>query len=163
QAAARPAGGGLRRRELLLALRARAAARDRSACVHRHRVPDTRLRRTLPAARRRGRRLDRVTVPRAVRAGGCRGRHRGRRGAALPTGRKWDAVSRHPVRPHFLVCNADESEPGTFKDRIVIENDPFALVEAMTIAGYATGCELGYVYLRGEYPLAWERLHEAVA
>ena len=87
----------------------------------------------------------------------------GRGGAAFPTGRKWDAVARNPVRPHYLVCNADESEPGTFKDRIVIESDPFALVEAMTIAGFATGCEHAYVYLRGEYPLAWERLSAAVA
>ena len=86
----------------------------------------------------------------------------GRGGAAFPTGRKWDAVARNPVRPHYLVCNADESEPGTFKDRIVIENDPFALVEALTIAGYATGSEHAYVYLRGEYPLAWERLTEAI-
>jgi NADH-quinone oxidoreductase subunit F len=86
----------------------------------------------------------------------------GRGGAAFPTGRKWDAVARNPVRPHYLVCNADESEPGTFKDRIVIESDPFALIEAMTIAGLSTGCERGYVYLRGEYPLAWERLSGAV-
>ncbi|MDX6548027.1 MAG: NADH-quinone oxidoreductase subunit [Gaiellales bacterium] len=86
----------------------------------------------------------------------------GRGGAAFPTGRKWDAVARNPVRPHYLVCNADESEPGTFKDRVVIENDPFALVEAITIAGYATGCDRGYVYLRGEYPLAWERLANAI-
>ena len=56
----------------------------------------------------------------------------GRGGAAFPTGRKWDAVARNPVQPHYLVCNADESEPGTFKDRIVIENDPFALIEALT-------------------------------
>jgi NADH-quinone oxidoreductase subunit F len=87
----------------------------------------------------------------------------GRGGAAFPTGRKWDAVARNPVRPHYLVCNADESEPGTFKDRIVIESDPFALVEAMTIAGFSTGCEQAYVYLRGEYPLAWERLAAAIA
>jgi NADH-quinone oxidoreductase subunit F len=86
----------------------------------------------------------------------------GRGGAAFPTGRKWDAVARNPVRPHYLVCNADESEPGTFKDRVVIENDPFALVEAITIAGYATGCDHGYVYLRGEYPLALERLSHAI-
>ena len=86
----------------------------------------------------------------------------GRGGAAFPTGRKWDAVARNPVRPHYLVCNADESEPGTFKDRIVIESDPFALVEAMTIAGLATGCEQAYVYLRGEYPLAWQRLSAAI-
>jgi NADH-quinone oxidoreductase subunit F len=86
----------------------------------------------------------------------------GRGGAAFPTGRKWDAVARQPVRPHYLVCNADESEPGTFKDRIVFEQDPFAVIEAMTIAAYATGCEQGYVYLRGEYPLAWDRLVSAV-
>ena len=78
----------------------------------------------------------------------------GRGGAAFPTGRKWEAVARNPVRPHYLVCNADESEPGTFKDRVVMESDPFALIEAMTLAGFATGCEHGYVYLRGEYPLA---------
>jgi NADH-quinone oxidoreductase subunit F len=86
----------------------------------------------------------------------------GRGGAAFPTGRKWDAVARNPVRPHYLVCNADESEPGTFKDRVVMESDPFALIEAMTIAGFATGAERGYLYLRGEYPLAWERLVHAV-
>ena len=86
----------------------------------------------------------------------------GRGGAAFPTGRKWDAVARNPVRPHYLVCNADESEPGTFKDRIVIENDPFALIESLTIAGLATGSEHAYIYLRGEYPLAWDRLTNAV-
>jgi NADH-quinone oxidoreductase subunit F len=86
----------------------------------------------------------------------------GRGGAAFPTGRKWDAVARQPVRPHYLICNADESEPGTFKDRIVFEQDPFSVIEAMTVAAFATGCEHGYVYLRGEYPLAWERLVNAV-
>ena len=65
-------------------------------------------------------------------------------------------------QPHYLVCNADESEPGTFKDRVVIENDPFALIEALTIAGFATGAEHGYIYLRGEYPLAWARLEHAI-
>jgi NADH-quinone oxidoreductase subunit F len=86
----------------------------------------------------------------------------GRGGAAFPTGRKWDAVARNPRRPHYLVCNADESEPGTFKDRIILEHDPFSVIEAMTIAGYATGCERGYLYLRGEYPVAWERLVGAI-
>lgn len=86
----------------------------------------------------------------------------GRGGAAFPTGRKWEDVARAPVHPHFLVCNADESEPGTFKDRIVMEEDPFALIEAMTIAGYATGCEQGYLYVRAEYPLAAERLQSAI-
>ncbi len=87
----------------------------------------------------------------------------GRGGAAFPTGRKWEAVAAASARPHYLVCNADESEPGTFKDRILIEEDPFAIVEAMTIAGLATGCERGFVYLRGEYPLAEERLSGAIA
>ena len=86
----------------------------------------------------------------------------GRGGAAFPTGRKWDAVARQPVRPHYLVCNADESEPGTFKDRVLMESDPFGVIEAMTIAAYATGCERGYIYLRGEYPLARERLQHAI-
>jgi NADH-quinone oxidoreductase subunit F len=87
----------------------------------------------------------------------------GRGGAAFPTGRKWEAVARSPVRPHYLVCNADESEPGTFKDRVLMEQDPFAIVEAMTIAGFATGCERGYLYIRGEYPLATGRLESAIA
>ncbi|MEX2661990.1 MAG: NAD(P)H-dependent oxidoreductase subunit E [Vicinamibacterales bacterium] len=87
----------------------------------------------------------------------------GRGGAAFPTGRKWEAVARSPVRPHYLVCNADESEPGTFKDRVLMEEDPFALVEAMTIAGVATGCEWGFLYIRGEYPLATARLRGAIA
>ncbi|HEX4251793.1 MAG TPA: NAD(P)H-dependent oxidoreductase subunit E [Pseudonocardia sp.] len=86
----------------------------------------------------------------------------GRGGAAFPTGLKWDGVAKAPERPHYLVCNADESEPGTFKDRILLESDPFGLVEAMTIAGYATGCERGYLYIRGEYPLATRRLMNAI-
>jgi NADH-quinone oxidoreductase subunit F len=85
----------------------------------------------------------------------------GRGGAAFPTGRKWEAVARSLVRPRYLVCNADESEPGTFKDRVLMEEDPFALLEAMTIAGYATGAEQGYLYVRAEYPLAAERLARA--
>ena len=86
----------------------------------------------------------------------------GRGGAAFPTGRKWDAVAKQAERPHYLVCNADESEPGTFKDRILMERDPFALVESMTIAGFATGCARGYLYIRGEYPLAFERTQSAI-
>jgi NADH-quinone oxidoreductase subunit F len=86
----------------------------------------------------------------------------GRGGAAFPTGRKWDAVAHAPVRPHHLVCNADESEPGTFKDRVLMEGDPFAIVEAMTIAGIATGCEHGYLYVRTEYPVARARIQNAI-
>src|SRR6187401_923235 len=87
----------------------------------------------------------------------------GRGGAAFPTGVKWEAVARQPARPHYLVCNADESEPGTFKDRELMEGDPFAVIEAMTIAGLATGAELGFLYLRGEYPLAEARMTNAIA
>jgi NADH-quinone oxidoreductase subunit F len=87
----------------------------------------------------------------------------GRGGAAFPTGTKWEAVARQPAQPHYLVCNADESEPGTFKDRVLMEGDPFALVESMTIAAYATGCERGFVYVRAEYALAHTRLENAFA
>ncbi|MFI5253853.1 MAG: NAD(P)H-dependent oxidoreductase subunit E [Candidatus Limnocylindrales bacterium] len=86
----------------------------------------------------------------------------GRGGAAFPAGRKWEAVANAPGSPHYLVCNADESEPGTFKDRVLMEEDPFTIVEAMTIAGISAGCERGYLYLRGEYPLAGERLANAI-
>ncbi|MFI6034404.1 NADH-ubiquinone oxidoreductase-F iron-sulfur binding region domain-containing protein [Streptomyces sp. NPDC051315] len=86
----------------------------------------------------------------------------GRGGAAFPTGRKWQATASQPDRPHYLVCNADESEPGTFKDRVLMEGDPYALVEAMTIAAYAVGAHRGYLYLRGEYPRALHRMHHAV-
>ena len=86
----------------------------------------------------------------------------GRGGAAFPTGRKWAAVAGQPVHPHWLVCNADESEPGTFKDRVLLEGDPFAIVEAMTIAGLTTGCPRGILYIRGEYPLATERIEHAI-
>jgi NADH-quinone oxidoreductase subunit F len=82
----------------------------------------------------------------------------GRGGALFPTGRKWDAVAKAAAQPHYMVCNADESEPGTFKDRVLMEEDPFAMIEAMTIAAFATGCEQGYIYIRGEYPLATKRL-----
>jgi NADH-quinone oxidoreductase subunit F len=87
----------------------------------------------------------------------------GRGGAAFPTARKWEAVAGQPARPHYLVCNADESEPGTFKDRVLLEDDPFAVVEAIAIAAYACSCEHAFVYLRGEYPLAHERLECAIA
>ncbi|KPI15990.1 Respiratory-chain NADH dehydrogenase domain 51 kDa subunit [Actinobacteria bacterium OK006] len=86
----------------------------------------------------------------------------GRGGAAFPTGRKWQATASQPDRPHYLVCNADESEPGTFKDRVVMEGDPYALVEAMTIAAYAVGAHKGYLYLRGEYPRALRRMEHAI-
>ncbi|HWI19688.1 MAG TPA: NADH-ubiquinone oxidoreductase-F iron-sulfur binding region domain-containing protein, partial [Vicinamibacterales bacterium] len=87
----------------------------------------------------------------------------GRGGAAFPTGRKWESVARESVKPHYVVCNADESEPGTFKDRVLMELDPFAIVEAMTICGFATGSERGFIYIRGEYPEAERAIANAIA
>ncbi len=86
----------------------------------------------------------------------------GRGGAAFPTGRKWESVAKAATHPHYLVCNADESEPGTFKDRVLMEGDPFALVEGMAIAAFATGCEKGFLYVRAEYPLARKRVEGAI-
>ena len=88
----------------------------------------------------------------------------GRGGAAFPTGKKWEAVAqqRDAGRPHYVICNADESEPGTFKDRVLMEGDPFAILEGMTIAAFATGAKKGYIYVRGEYPFALERLQHAI-
>jgi len=87
---------------------------------------------------------------------------RGRGGAAFPTGVKWRAVAASAQRERYVVCNADESEPGTFKDRVLLEGDPFALVESMTIAGVTVGAARGYVYIRGEYPTAEERIVAAI-
>ncbi len=87
----------------------------------------------------------------------------GRGGAAFPTGRKWQAVAEAPAQPHYVVCNADESEPGTFKDRVLMEQDPFAVVEAMTICGLATGSAHGFLYVRGEYPEAERAMASAIA
>jgi NADP-reducing hydrogenase subunit HndC len=87
---------------------------------------------------------------------------RGRGGAGFPTGTKWKFVSKAPGTKKYVVCNADESEPGTFKDRLILEGDPHTIVEAMTIAGYAIGANEGYIYIRGEYKLAQERLSLAV-
>ncbi len=87
----------------------------------------------------------------------------GRGGAAFPTGRKWSATAQQPDTPHYLVCNADESEPGTFKDRVLMEGDPFSVVEAMTVAGYAIGARTGYLYIRGEYPRALRHLENALS
>ncbi|HWE62978.1 MAG TPA: NADH-ubiquinone oxidoreductase-F iron-sulfur binding region domain-containing protein [Chloroflexota bacterium] len=86
----------------------------------------------------------------------------GRGGAAFPTGRKWEAVLLAPEAPKYVVLNADESEPGTFSNRKLLEEDPFAMVEAMTIAGLTVGSMQGYAYIRGEYALAARRLATAI-
>ena len=88
----------------------------------------------------------------------------GRGGAAFPTGKKWEAVfrQRRPGSIHYVICNADESEPGTFKDRVFMKGDPFALLEGLTIAGFAVGAEKGFVYVRGEYPESFRILSQAI-
>ena len=94
-----------------------------------------------------------------VKASGLRGRG----GAAFPTGIKWQTVLDAPSDQKYIVCNADEGDSGTFADRLVMECDPYMLIEGMTIAGLAVGATQGYIYLRSEYPLAKEILDEAIA
>ena len=86
----------------------------------------------------------------------------GRGGAAFPTGRKWEAVAGQPAQPHYVVCNADESEPGTFSNRVLMEGDPFAVVESIAIACLAVGATTAYIYIRGEYPDAERLVTEAI-
>jgi formate dehydrogenase iron-sulfur subunit len=87
---------------------------------------------------------------------------RGRGGAAFPTGIKWKTVLEQPVMQKFVTCNADEGDSGTFADRMLMEGDPFVLIEGMTIAGLAVGATQGYIYLRVEYPHADRTLREAI-
>ena len=87
---------------------------------------------------------------------------RGRGGAGYPTGLKWDTVALQPPGPRYVVCNADEGDPGAFMDRSVLEGDPHRLLEGMAIAAHAVGAEHGFVYVRAEYPLAIERLRLAL-
>ena len=93
-----------------------------------------------------------------VKASGLRGRG----GAGFPTGLKWGFVAKAEGAKKYVVCNADESEPGTFKDRVVLEGDPHSIIEAMLLAAYAVGADEGYIYVRGEYVLAQERLRTAI-
>jgi NADH-quinone oxidoreductase subunit F len=86
----------------------------------------------------------------------------GRSGGFFPTGRKWDFLRTSPSTPKTMVCNADEGDPGAWVNRMTMENDPHALIEGMTIGGYACGAYLGYVYIREEYPLAFERMQRAI-
>ncbi|WP_313172773.1 formate dehydrogenase beta subunit, partial [Massilia oculi] len=94
----------------------------------------------------------------AVTASGLRGRG----GAAFPTGIKWNTVLRAPAYQKYIVCNADEGDSGTFADRIVMESDPFVLIEGMTIAGLAVGATRGFIYVRSEYPHAIAALNHAI-
>jgi len=88
---------------------------------------------------------------------------RGRGGAGFPTGLKWSFTAPIEADQKYVVCNADEGEPGTYKDRLIMEGDPHLLVEAMTIAGFAIGATKGYIYVRGEYPQSQELLNNAIA
>jgi formate dehydrogenase iron-sulfur subunit len=95
----------------------------------------------------------------AVKASGLRGRG----GAGFPTGIKWQTVYDAPGPLKYVVCNADEGDSGTFADRLLMEGDPFCLIEGMAIAGHAVGAQRGYIYIRSEYPFAIRTMHEAIA
>jgi len=86
----------------------------------------------------------------------------GRGGAAFPTGIKWEGAAKAPGLEKYVICNADESEPGTFKDRILLLDDPHRTIEGMLIAAYAIGAGVGYIYLRGEYPYILPVLENAL-
>jgi len=88
---------------------------------------------------------------------------RGRGGGGFPTGLKWEFTTKTPAPQKYVVCNADEGDPGAFMDRSVLEGDPHCIVEALTLCGYATGATEGYVYVRAEYPIAVKRLEIAIA
>ncbi len=100
--------------------------------------------------------------PEAVREQVKRSGLRGRGGGGYPTGLKWDTVALQPPGPRYVVCNADEGDPGAFMDRSVLEGDPHRLLEGLAIAAYAVGAHKGYVYVRAEYPLAIERVRLAI-
>ncbi len=87
----------------------------------------------------------------------------GRGGAAFPTGIKWEGAAKAVGQPKYIVCNADESEPGTFKDRVLMEDDPHRTLEGMIIAAHAVGASRGYIYIRGEYPYAFKVMGDALA
>ncbi|VUF12146.1 formate dehydrogenase beta subunit [Methylobacterium dankookense] len=103
--------------------------------------------------------LDAEGIVAQVRESGLRGRG----GAGFPAGIKWNTVMLAQADQKYVVCNADEGDSGTFADRVMMEGDPFNLIEGMTIAGVATGATRGYIYLRSEYPQAFEALKEAIA
>src|SRR5258708_9984756 len=102
--------------------------------------------------------MSRAEVMEAVERSGLRGRG----GAGYPTGVKWGLVSKAPGERKFVICNADEGDPGAFMDRSVLESDPHAVLEGMAIAARAVGASQGYIYVRAEYPLAIARLQTAI-
>lgn len=101
---------------------------------------------------------DRQSVIDQVKASGLRGRG----GAGFPTWIKWNGLPKHKQGPHYVLCNADEGEPGTFKDKQLMETCPFLIIEGMTVAGYATQSEVGYIYIRGEFVDAARAMRSAI-
>ncbi|HEU4930299.1 MAG TPA: NADH-quinone oxidoreductase subunit F, partial [Candidatus Krumholzibacteria bacterium] len=87
---------------------------------------------------------------------------RGRGGAGFPTGMKWSFIPKNTDKPKYLCVNADEGEPGTFKDRLILERDPHAIIEGILICCYAVGIKTAYIYIRGEYDFPYARLDAAV-
>ena len=87
---------------------------------------------------------------------------RGRGGAGFPTGKKWELTRAAKEKQKYVVCNADEGDPGAFMDRSILEGDPHSVVEAMIIAGYSIGANKGYIYVRAEYPIAVHRFDIAI-
>src|SRR5678815_4922087 len=108
-------------------------------------------------------RVLREMTPQAVTAEVSSSVIQGRGGAAFPMGRKWAVIQLNDNQPHYLCCNADEGEPGTFKDRWILENAPHLLLESMLIAAYALQVRHAFVYIRGEFDLPYRRLAGAVA
>ncbi|RLE08456.1 NADH-quinone oxidoreductase subunit NuoF [Candidatus Aerophobetes bacterium] len=86
----------------------------------------------------------------------------GRGGAGFPTGVKWDISAKTTSKEKYIICNADEGEPGTFKDRVILEGDPHRIIEGMLLAGYAVGANKGFIYIRGEYALSIQRMKKAI-
>src|SRR5690348_10710471 len=91
--------------------------------------------------------MERQAIIDEVKASGLRGRG----GAGFPTWIKWNGIAKEKKTTHYVLCNADEGEPGTFKDKQLMEETPFLLIEGMTIAGFATQADIGYIYIRGEF------------
>jgi len=104
------------------------------------------------------REMNPIEVVSKIKASGLQGRG----GAAFPTGLKWEFTAKAEDTPKYIICNADEGEPGTFKDRAILEGDPHKIIEGMIIAGYAVGAHYGYIYIRGEYLLSINRFQKAI-
>src|SRR5690606_29681527 len=107
---------------------------------------------------RRALAMDPAAIVREVAESGLRGRG----GAGFPTGIKWRTVLETESTQKYIVCNADEGDSGTYADRMILEGDPFALIEGMAIAGLAVGAAKGFVYIRSEYPHAFRRMLAAI-